>query len=163
MASQETGHKTQIIVALIAGTAALGGALIANWDKLQGGSQSGGERAPYVSPDDGARDPDEPKPRREPKRQVVDISGSWQDNWGITSTITQSGSTFSSQGSGSGCLGFFQATGSGTIDGNTFTSSYRTTYSTGTCSGTILSGGARMTSTCNDTVCGPFTSSATRH
>lgn len=61
----------------------------------------------------------------------------------------------------------FMSSGSGTITGRNFESSYIAQYvsgrqSKGECSGTISSDGTRMTSTCNDSIWGTFVSDALR-
>ena len=88
--------------------------------------------------------------------------GYWRDNWGTQYAITQNGAAFQFTASGTGGQGPFTSQGSGTVSGQQFRSSYRTGYSTGDCTGTITADGSRITSSCNDSFCGPFSAVADR-
>ena len=91
-----------------------------------------------------------------PTLAPIDISGSWRDQWGFVSYITQNENSFEMKSSGRGCRGPFTTSAIGVISGKTFTMTYTSSYSTGTCEGTISADGTRITSTCADTVCGQF-------
>jgi len=94
----------------------------------------------------------------------LNISGRWRDNWGTVFTITQDGNAIRVAAEGNSCRGgYFRSTGSGTVTGNSFETTYQSTLpSRGECFGTVSSSGMRMTSTCRDTVCGQFASSVDR-
>ena len=94
----------------------------------------------------------------------LNISGRWRDNWGTVFTITQDGNAIRVAAEGNSCRGgYFRSTASGTVTGNSFETTYQSTLpSRGECFGTVSASGARMTSTCRDTVCGQFASSADR-
>ena len=94
----------------------------------------------------------------------LNISGRWRDNWGTVFTITQDGNAIRVAGEGNSCRGgYFRSTASGTVTGNSFETTYQSTLpSRGECFGTVSASGTRMTSTCRDTVCGQFASSADR-
>jgi hypothetical protein len=99
----------------------------------------------------------------------ININGIWRDpTRGTMSQITQQGETFRFTAWGPSCIGgTFQSSGSGTIKGNLVESRYQsliqpTLRSEGHCSGTVSTDGMQMTSTCNDSVCGQFTSSVVR-
>jgi len=101
---------------------------------------------------------------------VIRIGGSWRDNknLGNGSNITQEGNSFQFEGWGTLPQGVqFKSTGSGTITGQSITTTYTSTYqngwtSQGNCSGTISPDGSQMTLTCTDNVLGTFVSSAVR-
>ena len=57
---------------------------------------------------------------------------------------------------GKACLGPYTSQGAGVITGQRIEVSYRSTYSVGSCIGTISADGNRMISDCRDSVCGPF-------
>ncbi len=101
-----------------------------------------------------------------PRDKVVqlNVGGRWRDNWGVVYTISQDGNTMRVVAEGPSCRGgYFRSTGSGTVTGNSFETTYQSTLpSRGECSGTISASGTRMTSTCRDTVCGQFASSVDR-
>jgi hypothetical protein len=108
-------------------------------------------------------------PPEKPSSPAITISGVWRDpTWGILSQITQQRDTFRYTAWGPSCIGgHFQSSGSGTINGNVVESRYEallqsTMRSEGRCSGTVSPDGKQMTSTCHDSVCGQFTSSAVR-
>ena len=94
----------------------------------------------------------------------LNLSGRWRDNWGTVYTITQDGSVMKFAAEGTSCRGgYYRSTGSGTVTGNSFETTYQSTLpSRGECSGTISPSGTRMTSTCRDTLCGQFASSVDR-
>ena len=94
----------------------------------------------------------------------LNISGRWRDNWGTVFTITQDGNAIRVAAEGNSCRGgYFRSTASGTVTGNSFETTYQSTLpSRGECFGTVSASGTRMTSTCRDTVCGQFASSADR-
>ena len=110
-----------------------------------------------------------PSAARAVQSSVVSIDGGWRDvnNPANGSQITQQGNSFQFQGWGILPQGIqYKSNGSGTITGQTITSTYTTTYqngsiSQGRCSGTISSDG-QMTLTCTDNVVGTFVSSAVR-
>jgi hypothetical protein len=169
MSSEITGSKTQIIVAVIALIGVLGSALIAHKDKLFPGDQPPTPtQTPPIekkSADDmtGRSNPNGNIPRPSPAPPAeIDISGVWRDEWESTSQITQQGSAFKYTVWGTGCLGYTQSSGSGTIRGNVVESDYRSGYSQGHCSGTVSADGRRMTSVCKDSACGQFQSSAVK-
>ena len=111
-----------------------------------------------------------PSAARAVQSSVVSIDGGWRDvnNPANGSQITQQGNSFQFQGWGILPQGIqYKSTGSGTITGQTITSTYTTTYqngsiSQGTCSGTISADGLQMTLTFTDNVLGTFVSSAVR-
>jgi len=145
------GSKTQVIVAVLALIGVLGGAVLGNWDKLFHQNPP-----PMPAPTTTPASPS-PTPAAE-----INISGVWRDEWGFSSQITQQGSAFKYTSWGVACRGNFQTSGRGTIKGNVVESDYQSTYSQGHCSGTVSSDGRRMTSTCTDSACGQFQSSAVR-
>jgi hypothetical protein len=107
--------------------------------------------------------PAKPSSRDKPVAQL-NISGRWRDNWGTVFTITQDGNAIRVASEGNSCRGgYFRSTASGTVTGNSFETTYQSTLpSRGECFGTVSASGTRMTSTCRDTVCGQFASSADR-
>jgi hypothetical protein len=94
----------------------------------------------------------------------LDINGLWRDTtWGNMSQIAQDGEAFHFTAWGSACRGNFRSSGTGTIRGTRFESAYRSTMpSEGRCSGTVSADGTQIRSTCVDSVCGSFASSAVR-
>lgn len=94
----------------------------------------------------------------------LNVGGRWRDNWGVMYTISQDGNAMRVVAEGPSCRGgYFRSTGSGTVTGNSFATTYQSTLpSRGECFGTISASGTRMTSTCRDTVCGQFASSVDR-
>jgi len=169
MSSEGNGSKTQIIVAVIALTGVIGGALIANWDKLFPRNRP---PAPTPIPQVEEKSADRTAVRSDTNGNLpasppaltaeTDIGGLWRDEWGFTSQITQQGGAFKYAVWGVGCKGYTMSSGSGTIRGNTIESDYRSNYSQGHCSGTVSPDGRRMTSVCTDSVCGQFQSSAVK-
>lgn len=150
MDSEKGSHRTQIIVAVIGVIGVIAAAVIARWGLPVGG---------------GASAPTETRPRTEPEaspRPVLAIGGRWVDNWGAEFNVTQSGHRFQFTGTGSACRGPFTSQGSGMVSGLRTESTYRTAYSTGSCSGAISSDGSRIVNDCTDSVCGPFRSVAER-
>ncbi|MGZ9067093.1 MAG: toll/interleukin-1 receptor domain-containing protein [Burkholderiales bacterium] len=95
---------------------------------------------------------------------LLNVGGRWRDNWGVVYTISQDGNAMKVVAEGPSCRGgYFRSTGSGTVTGNSFATTYQSTLpSRGECFGTISASGTRMTSTCRDTVCGQFASSVDR-
>jgi len=91
------------------------------------------------------------------------VAGHWRDNWGITYDIEQEGDTFQYSASGPSCRvngNNFQSSGRGTIRGRNVESRCSSSLpSRGYCSGTVFANGTEMRSTCNDTICGSFSSS----
>lgn len=117
---------------------------------------------------DPSKDTD-PSPVKPTVAPVIRIGGSWRDvnNSANGSNITQEGSSFQFEGWGNLQGIPFRSTGSGTITGETITSSYTTTYQSGSvsqgrCQGNVSSDGLQMTLTCTDNVLGTFVSSAAR-
>jgi len=96
-----------------------------------------------------------------PQEPALNIAGRWRDNWGTMYTIAQEGDAFRFSTSGPSCRGnYFQTSGRGTISGRNVESSYNSSLpSGGRCSGTVFANGTEMSSTCNDTICGSFSSS----
>lgn len=94
----------------------------------------------------------------------VDVSGRWRDTtWGHVSEIAQKGDSFGFTVWGNACRGGFRSSGTGTLEGHRFESAYRSTMpSEGRCSGTVSPDGTQIRSTCVDSVCGAFASSAVR-
>src|SRR5688572_20207197 len=74
----------------------------------------------------------------------IDISGSWRDQFGFVSYITQQNNSFEMKVAGRGCRGNFNTSAAGLITGNTFEMTYTSTYSTGNCSGTISADGSKI-------------------
>ena len=168
MGSEMNGHKTQIIVAVLALIGVLGGALISNWEKFSRRNQGPPpkeSRAPVKEeriPDRAEREDGAPAPTPLPTAAAINISSAWLDNWGTQSQVTQQGESFRFTAWGAGCTGAFQSSGSGTIRGNRTESTYQTSYSHGSCSGTVSPDGRQLTQTCKDSVCGQFQSTAVR-
>jgi len=166
------GSKTQIIVAALTLIGVLGGALLANWDKLFPQNQGATPMpTPVVerktsdsTPDHSNRTVGEEESKGDVATPAseINISGVWRDAWGFTSQITQQGNSFKYTAWGAACKGNFQSSGVGAIRGNIVESDYQSNYSQGRCSGTVSSDGRRMTSICVDTACGQFQSSAVR-
>jgi hypothetical protein len=63
---------------------------------------------------------------------------------------------------GKACLGPYTSQGAGMITGQRIEVSCRSTYSVGSCIGTISADGNRMISDCSDSVCGPFRTAVDR-
>ncbi len=168
MGSEMNGRKTQIIVALIALIGVLGGAVISNWERFSPRNQGPPPKQEPPStkeeriPDRSEREKDVSAPSPLPTAATINISSAWRDNWGTQSQVSQQGETFQFTARGVGCRGAFQSSGSGTIRGNRVESTYQSTHSHGRCSGTVSLDGRQLTSTCFDSVCGQFQSSAVR-
>ncbi len=168
MGSEMNSHKTQIIVAVIALIGVLGGALITSWDKFSPPNQGPPpkQEPPAKNEENSSerseRKEDVPAPSPLPTAAVINISSAWRDNWGTQSQVSQQGETFQFTAWGIGCKGAFQSSGSGTIRGNRVESTYQSTHSHGRCSGTVSPDGRQLTSTCIDSECGQFQSSAVR-
>jgi len=170
MALEMNGHKTQIIVALIALIGVLGGALITNWDKffpptpgqVLRQNQEPRQKSAETSSTRTDRAESVPTPSPFPAAAAINISSAWLDNWGTRSQVTQQGETFQFTSWGVGCQGAFQSSGSGTIKGNRTESTYQSTHSHGSCTGTVSQNGRQLTQTCTDSVCGQFQSVAMR-
>jgi hypothetical protein len=149
--SDKGGHTTQVVVAVIGLVGVLGGALIANWDKLFPRVQS--QVAPVPEKSDFPKPSRSDAPRRSsvatpPAVSDVSISGVWRDlNMGTVYQVSQDGQTFRFSGSHP----TFESSGLGTI----LESSYETRYrqggiSTGRCAGELSLDGKRMVSRCMD-------------
>jgi hypothetical protein len=70
--------------------------------------------------------------------------------------VTLAGDGYHFTASGKACRGPYTSQGTGVITGQRVEVSYRSTYSVGSCIGTISADGNRMTSDCRDSVCGAF-------
>lgn len=168
MGLEMNGHKTQIIVAVIALIGVLGGALISNWERVSPRNQEppqkqeSRQKSEDKSSDRSEREEDVPTPSPLPTAAVININSAWRDNWGTQTQVSQQGETFQFTAWGIGCKGAFQSSGSGTIRGNRVESTYQSTHSHGRCSGTVSPDGRELTSTCDDSVCGQFQSLAVR-
>lgn len=141
-----------LIVAIIAVAGTIGAAVISNMDKIWPKSSSGSVPTSTVA--------SSPQPPLSPT--PINIGGRWRDNFGNITHLVQRGDTVTATASGYACKGAFHTTGSGTITGNILESTYQSSYSTGHCRGTISADGMQITSSCHDSVCGPFTSSAVK-
>ena len=147
----DQSHRVTILIAVIGVIGTITAALIGNWDKIV---------SPPVKMDSGQPRPPIPEP---PRESLPNIGGMWRDPMFDTmSQITQRGDTFTFTASGVACRGSFQSSGSGTIRGTSVNSTYRSSYSQGSCSGTVSPDGMQMTSTCDDSACGRFTTSMVR-
>jgi hypothetical protein len=71
-------------------------------------------------------------------------------------SISQAGDRYHFTASGQACRGPYTSQGTGVVTGQRVEVSYRSTYSVGSCIGTISADGNRITSDCRDSVCGPF-------
>jgi hypothetical protein len=108
--------------------------------------------------------PEQPIKPPPPPSSVINISGGWRDphNPANGSRITQEGNSFQFDGWGVLPQGIpFKSSGSGTINEQSITSTYTTTYqngeiANGNCSGDVSRDGSRMTSTCTDNILGTF-------
>lgn len=121
----------------------------------------------HTPPESRSRPAPQSRPDPKPTLPQINITGIWLDQtWGTTLEITQQGETIRYIASGLSCVGgTFQSLGNGTIRGDVVESSYQARIqstmdsrrnSEGSCVGTVSPDGMVMTSTCNDTVCGPF-------
>ena len=121
-------------------------------------------RAASVETADADRAKAAPQQSSPDKAVHLNVGGRWRDNWGVMYTISQDGNAMRVVAEGPSCRGgYFRSTGSGTVTGNSFATTYQSTLpSRGECFGTISASGTRITSTCKDTVCGQFASSVDR-
>ena len=96
--------------------------------------------------------------------ETPNIAGTWRDNWGNRSLVTQDGATYHFQAEGRSCTGrYFRSEGSGSISGNAVHSDYQSTLpSQGSCSGTLSANGRELSSTCTDSACGTFVTNSVR-
>lgn len=141
-----------LIIAIIALAGTIGAALISNVDKIWPNPSSGSVPSSTVAS----------SPQQTPSPAPLNISGKWRDNFGTITDVIQRGDTVTATASGIACRGPYDSTGTGTITGNILESTYRSSYSTGRCRGTVSSDGMRIISTCHDSVCGPFESSSVK-
>jgi len=160
-------HSTQIVVAVIGLVGVLGGALIANWDKLFPHGES--QVAPAPAKTDVPKLPHSDVPRRSstttpPVVQGVNINGVWRDvNLGTIYQVSQDGQSFRFSGSHP----TFESSGLGTIRGRVLESSYQTRYrqggiSTGNCSGELSPDAKQIVSRCLDSATGQWMSLVVR-
>lgn len=149
-----------LVVAIIALFGTLGAALISNMDKIWPKPNS--PDSPSVSSSTVASSPQLPPSPAPRSPAPLDITGKWRDNFGNTTDIIQHGDAVTATGEGMACRGPYNSTLSGTIIGNTLESTYQSSYSIGRCRGTISADGMRITSSCSDSVCGPFEASSVR-
>jgi peptidoglycan hydrolase-like protein with peptidoglycan-binding domain len=89
-------------------------------------------------------------------RPDAGVGGRWVDNYGAVYSISQAGDRYHFTASGQACRGPYTSQGTGVVTGQRVEVSYRSTYSVGSCIGTISADGNRITSDCRDSVCGPF-------
>jgi peptidoglycan hydrolase-like protein with peptidoglycan-binding domain len=89
-------------------------------------------------------------------RPDAGVGGRWVDNYGAVYSISQAGDRYHFTASGQACRGPYTSQGTGVVTGQRVEVSYRSTYSVGSCIGTISADGNRITSDCSDSVCGPF-------
>jgi len=159
----DNSHRATIIVAVIGLVGTIAAALISNWDKIG------------VSPRPADSQPHPPAPTPTPIRaaekaeSIINIGGAWRDPVypAIRSRITQNGNEFSFQGQGIFQNLAYQVSGTGTITGQTITTSYVSTFvsgqsTRGECSGTVTADGRKMTSTCTDVNLGTYVTSGVR-
>lgn len=97
-------------------------------------------------------------------RAGISLTGTWQDNFGNVTKFLQHGASIRFEGYGKSCTGGnYQSRGSGSISGNQIRSTYQSTMpSTGNCVGHINELGTSISSTCTDSMCGTFVTSATK-
>jgi len=168
MSSENSSYKAQILVAVIGLVGVLGGALIANWDKLF-------SRQQVIPPPSVSGKPSIPAPSSPnvPSRssvappaavQRINVTGVWRaPTLGTIYQVSQEGGTFRFTASNPR----FDSSGRGTIRGHTFESMYETRYriggaSAGNCSGELSTDGLQMTSYCTDSVNGTWISRVVR-
>ncbi len=89
-------------------------------------------------------------------RPDAGVSSRWVDNWGAVYAMTQAGDRYHFTASGHACRGPYTSQGTGVVTGQRVEVSYRSTYSVGSCIGTISADGNRITSDCRDSECGFF-------
>lgn len=171
--------RIQILVAVIGLVGVLGGALIANWDKLFHSVPTQiapvADKSPDKSPDklDSPKPAHSDAPRRSsvatptataPALQGLNINGAWRDvNVGTVYQVSQDGQSFRYSGSHP----TFESSGFGTIRGHVVESSYQTHYrqggmSTGSCAGEISADAKQIVSRCTDSANGQWTSLVVR-
>lgn len=109
-------------------------------------------------------DPSAQSEIREVVPAQLNVSGQWRDNSGTVYQFVQNGNAFRFEAEGTSCRGgYFQSSGGGTVTGHSIQSTYQSNLpSRGSCSGTLSPDGAQITSTCTDSECGTFVSSAAR-
>jgi len=120
----QTGHRGQIIGALIGGAALLGAALITNWQQIfpRDAGRDGGRELPHAGNISVRRD------------DVPDVRGDWSGH-GYVYVFTQDGSKFSyRQYKGLDYVG----SGSGTLTGNILTYDFEAGIYTGTCRAELI-------------------------
>lgn len=164
MVTERGAHTVQIVLALIGLASALGGALIANWEKVFGTPAESGpakasrQEARSVPPaGEAARPSAEPRPSGEAPPQRTsrgpDISGTWRDSTGAVFTVVQQGNTFRFTSSGPAGT----TSGTGTVTGNRFQSRYQSNApSWGQCAGDISEDGRTISGGCADSVYGQY-------
>lgn len=172
----DSNHKVAIVVAVIGVTGTLGAALLANWDKIFGRAPPAAAAAPAVLPAPAAATPaatpavaPAATPTAKPAA-VPSLTGDWRDSTGPNniSRVRQTGNSFQYARQGSLANGTgFDATGSGTLDGQQLVSSYQARYangaaSSGTCSGSVSADATRMELQCVDSLLGAFSSVAVK-
>ena len=84
------------------------------------------------------------------QRPDVAVSSRWVDNWGAVYSVTLAGDRYQFTAAGKACLGPYTSQGAGVITGQRIEVSYRSTYSVGSCIGTISADGNRMISDCRE-------------
>ncbi len=117
-------------------------------DALRNKPAAGGQGPP-------AETPVAPK-RTTASRPDAGVSSRWVDNWGAVYSMTLAGDRYRFTASGQACRGPYTSQGTGVVTGQRVEVSYRSTYSVGSCTGTISADGNRITSDCMDSECGPF-------
>lgn len=163
----KTNYTIQIVVAIIGLVGVLGGALIANWDKVVLRVEP--QVAPVPAKSDSSKPTQSDVPRRSsvappPAIQGFNISGVWRDlNVGTIYQVSQNGQTFRFSGSHP----TFESTGLGTIRGRILESSYETRYrqggiSSGRCAGELSPDTKQMVSRCTDSATGQWISLVVR-
>jgi hypothetical protein len=157
----------QVLVAVLGLVGVLGGALIANWDKVF--SRVEPQVAPVHDKSDSPKPSHSDPPHRSsiatpPAVPGVNISGVWRDpNVGTIYQVSQDGQSFRFSGSHA----TFESSGLGTIRGHILESSYQTRYrqggiSTGSCAGELSADGKQMVSRCADSLTGQWISLVVR-
>ena len=94
--------------------------------------------------------------RTTPSRPEAGGSSRWVDNWGAEYLVTLGGDGYYFTASGRACRGSYTSQGTGVIRGVRVEASYRSTFSVGSCIGTISVDGTRIVYDCMDSVCGSF-------
>jgi peptidoglycan hydrolase-like protein with peptidoglycan-binding domain len=125
-------------------------------------AKAGDEKAKQTDPvPQGTAAPSAPQAAAAPNnttalRPDAGVGGRWVDSWGAVYSITQAGDRFRFTASGRACRGPYASQGTAVVTGQRVEVSYRSTYSVGSCIGTISADGNRITSDCWDSACGPF-------